>query len=97
MEQEYSELWMSMRFNELRVLGGGEFVGSRRDVAPRMRPGGVYHVYVFLQLIVYGEFLMGTVQMVVAIPLCCGRLVFPYFCNIGHFLSLNDIPWSLDS
>ena len=47
---------MSMRFNELRVLGEGEFVGSRRDVAPRMRPGGVYHVYVFLQLIVYGEF-----------------------------------------
>ena len=40
---------------------------------------------------------MGTVQMVVAIPLCCGRLVFPYFCNIGHFISLNGIPWSLDS
>ena len=67
------------------------------EVGAMLRPGGVYHVYVFLQLIVYGEFLMGTVQMVVAIPLCCGRLVFPYFCNIGHFISLNGIPWSLDS
>ena len=27
----------------------------------------------------YREFFMGTVQMVVAIPLCFGRLAFPYF------------------
>ena len=32
-----------------------------------LRPGGVYHVDVFFQLMVSREFFMGTMQMVVAI------------------------------
>ena len=30
-------------------------------------------------------------------PLVFWVFCFPYFCNIGHFISLNGIPWSLDS
>ena len=40
----YSELWMSMRFNEMCVRQVGE---NFWEVAAMLRPGGVYHVYVF--------------------------------------------------
>ena len=39
----YSKLWKSKRFNEMCVLGGGEFL----EVGAMLRPVGVYHVCVF--------------------------------------------------
>jgi len=35
-------------------------------------------MFMFSPIDGYREFFMGTVQMVVAIPLCFGRLAFPY-------------------
>ena len=70
-----SELWMSMRFNEVCVLGGGECLGSRCDVASRW----CLSCLCFLQLMLSREFFMGTVQMVVAIPLCFGCFASPIF------------------
>ena len=50
------------------VLGGGEISGSRCDVASSW----CLACLCFLQLMVYREFFMDTMQMVVAIPLCFG-------------------------
>ena len=60
-----------MRFNEMCVLGGGEFFGSRCDVASSW----CLACLCFLQLMLYREFFMDTMQMVVAIPLCFGSFV----------------------
>ena len=60
----YSRLWKSKRFNEMCVLGGGEISGSRCDVASSW----CLACLCFLQLMVYREFFMDTMQMVVAIP-----------------------------
>ena len=78
-----SELWMSMRFNEVCVLGGGECLGSRCDVASRW----CLSCLCFLQLMLSREFFMGTAQMVVAIPLCFGCFASPIFVilDIGCF------------
>ena len=57
-----------MRFNEICVLGGGEISGSRCDVASSW----CLACLCFLHLMVYREFFMETMQMVVAIPLCFG-------------------------
>ena len=53
------------------VLGGGEISGSRCDVASSW----CLACLCFLQLMVYREFFMDTMQMVVAIPLCFGSFV----------------------
>ena len=53
------------------VLGGGEISGSRCDVASSW----CLSCLCFLQLVVYREFSMDTMQMVVAIPLCFGSFV----------------------
>ena len=53
------------------VLGGGEISGSRCDVASSW----CLLCLCFLQLMVYREFFMDTMQMVVAIPLCFGSFV----------------------
>ena len=53
------------------VLGGGEFSGSRCDVASSW----CLACLCFLQLMVYREFFMDAMQMVVAIPLCFGSFV----------------------
>ena len=42
-----------------------------------LRPGGVYHVYVFPNSLFIVSFSMGTMQVLVAIPLWCGRSTFP--------------------
>ena len=70
--QKYSKLWKSKRFNEMCVLGGGEISGSRCDVASSW----CLSCLCFLQLMVYREFFMDTMQMVVAIPLCFGSFSF---------------------
>ena len=64
----YSKLWKSKRF----VLGGGEISGSRCDVASSW----CLSCLCFLHLMVYREFFMDTMQMVVAIPLCFGSFSF---------------------
>ena len=60
-----------MRFNEMCVLGGGEISGSRCDVASSW----CLACLCFLQLMVYREFFIYAMQMVVAIPLCFGSFV----------------------
>ena len=70
--QRYSKLWKSKRFNEMCVVGGGEISGSRCDVASSW----CLSCLCFLQLMVYREFFMDIMRVVVAIPLCFGSFSF---------------------
>ena len=69
------------RFNEMCVLGGGEISGSRCDVASSW----CLSCFCFLQLMLYREFFMDTMQMVVAIPLCFGSFSFVTMEFVHHW------------
>ena len=85
----YSKLWKSKRFNEMCVLGGGEISGSRCDVASSW----CLACLCFLQLMVYREFFMDTMQMVVAIPLCFGSFSFVIMEFVHHWM-VSCCPWT---
>ena len=81
-----------MRFNEMCVLGGGEISGSRCDVASSW----CLACLCFLQLMVYREFFMDTMQMVVAIPLCFGSFVHHLWLALLRKIHTNTDEYWVD-
>ena len=84
--------WKSKRFNEMCVLGGGEISGSRCDVASSW----CLSCLCFLQLMVYREFFMDTMQMVVAIPLCFGSFVHHLWLALLRKIHTNTDEYWVD-